>query len=113
MGRGVLILAAALCSAPLLSWTRQTAQSVPLEAQVTATCGTCHALPPPDVLPRSAGPADAARIMYLREDRLPPTGRNAPPPALPPDMQQALAYYLARAPERLPAAEPWPGPDES
>jgi len=52
-------------------------------------------------------------MMYLREDRLPPTGRNAPPPALPPDMQQALAYYLARAPERLPAPEPWPDPADS
>jgi hypothetical protein len=28
-------------------------------------------------------------------------------------MQQALAYYTARAPERLPAPEPWPAPSES
>jgi hypothetical protein len=52
-------------------------------------------------------------MLYIRENRLPPLGRDAPPPELPPDMQQALAYYMAHAPERLAAPEPWPAVSES
>src|SRR6478672_6121898 len=90
MGRGVLILAAALCGAISASLARQTPSE---EAQVRAACGTCHALPPADVLPRASWPAEVAKMMYLREGRLAPIGRNLPTPVLPADMQQALAYY--------------------
>jgi hypothetical protein len=109
MGRGVLILAAALCGAIPLSLS----QGPPAEAQLRTTCGTCHALPPADVLPRSAWPGEVARMFYIRENRLPPLGRGAPAPELPPDMQQAVAYYTAHAPERLAAPEPWPDPAQS
>jgi len=83
------------------------------DAQVRAVCGTCHALPPPDVLPRGAWPAEFVRMMYIRENRLPPVGRGVPPVDLPPDMQAVLPYFTSRAPEHLAAPESWPAPSDS
>src|SRR5436190_5067083 len=117
MGARLLILAAALCGAIPLSLARQTAPSALPTAQddagVRATCGTCHALPPADVLPRDAWGPEVVRMQFIREGRLPPTGNNAAAVELQPDMARALAYYKARAPERLPAPEPWPAASES
>src|SRR5436190_14158042 len=120
MARGVALLAAALCgilpvalvSRQQTTGTSQVGASAD-ETAARAVCATCHALPPADVLPRASWPLEVARMMYIREGRLPPIGRNLPPPVLPADMQEALAYYLARAPERLAAPEPWPDPSES
>jgi hypothetical protein len=86
------------------------------EQQARLVCGTCHAFPPPDILPRQVWRDEFVRMMFIRENRLPPLG---PPEtvnrtiALPPDMEQALPYFLSRAPERLAAPEPWPAPGES
>jgi hypothetical protein len=101
---------AALAAAMPLALARQ---QLPEQAQLRATCGACHALPPADVLPRGAWTAEVARMYYIRENRLPPIGRNAPQPPLPPDMQAALAWYLANAPEHLAAPDPWPATTES
>jgi VCBS repeat protein/FG-GAP repeat protein len=55
-------------------------------------------------------------MAFIRENRLPPIG---PPEkvlrgvALPPDMEQVLPFYLSRAPERLPAPDPWPAAGNS
>ena len=52
-------------------------------------------------------------MMFIREKRLPPTGpagRVNRTVQLPPDMEQALPFFTSRAPERLPAPEPWPAP---
>lgn len=79
-------------------------------------CGTCHAFPPPDILPSAVWRDEFVRMMFIREGRLPPigppglVGRNV---QLPPDMQAVLPYYTSRAPARLPAPESWPAPDES
>jgi hypothetical protein len=110
MGRAVLILTAALCGAIPLSLVNQAPSE---ETQARAVCGTCHALPPPDVLPKGAWPAEFVRMMYIRENRLPPAGRGVPQVELPPDMQAMLPYFTSRAPERLAAPEPWPAPSES
>jgi hypothetical protein len=86
------------------------------DEQARVTCGGCHAVPPPDILPRDAWRDEFVRMHFIRENRLPPIGppglayRNV---QLPPDMEQVLPYYTARAPERLPAPEPWPSPDAS
>ena len=85
------------------------------ESQARITCGGCHALPPPEILPRSAWRDEFVRMFFLRENRLPPIG----PPGtlsqvkLPPDMEAVLPYYLSRAPERLPKPDAWPDPRES
>jgi len=79
-------------------------------------CGSCHAFPPPDILPRAAWRDELVRMMFIREGRLPPIG---PPDIvyrtiqLPPDMAQVLPYFTSRAPEHLPAPEAWPAPGES
>lgn len=98
--------------------SRQTPQSPSApapdaERQARAACSTCHAFPPPEILPRENWRDEFVRMMYIREGRTPPIG----PPGvvnrsvqLPPDMEQALPFYMARAPERLPAPEAWPEP---
>src|SRR5688572_16007760 len=86
------------------------------EQQARVTCGGCHAFPPPDILPKSAWRDEFIRMMFIRENRLPPLG---PPEKafrgikLPADMEQVLPYYTSRAPERLPAIAAWPAEDES
>lgn len=96
---------------------REEASSADLETQARVVCGTaCHTFPPPDILPREAWRDAFARMHFIRENREPPPG----PPKdafrgveLPPDMEQVLPYYIARAPERLAAPEPWPAPSRS
>src|SRR2546426_4451669 len=86
------------------------------ERQARATCGGCHGFPPPDILPRSAWRDEFVRMMFIREKRLPPLG---PPEVvyqsaqLPADMEKVLPFFLSRAPDHLPAPEPWPDPSES
>jgi len=84
--------------------------------QLRAVCGTCHVVPPPEILPSSRWRDEFIRMLFIRENRLPPVG----PPAtvnrmvqLPPDMQAVLPYFTTRAPEHLAAPEPWPEPSES
>lgn len=93
---------------------REAAASPDQGARVT--CGGCHALPPPDILPRSLWRDEFVRMMFIRLGRLPPLG---PPEQisrtvqLPPDMEAVLPYYQAHAPEQLPLPESWPDPAES
>ena len=86
------------------------------EQQARLVCGGCHAFAPPDILPRHAWRDEFVRMMFIRENRLPPVG----PPStvyrtikLPPDMEQALPFFTSRAPERLTPPDPWPAPGES
>jgi hypothetical protein len=92
-------------------------QSTAADEQLArATCGGCHAFPPPEILPRDAWRDEFVRMMFIRENRLLPTGPAATvlrTIQLPADMQQVLPFYTERAPERLPAPERWPDPGES
>jgi hypothetical protein len=86
------------------------------EQQARVVCGGCHAFPPPEILPRDFWRDEFVRMMFIRDNRLPPLG---PPEKvyrtiqLPPDMEGVLPFYTGRAPDRLPAPEPWPDPAES
>jgi hypothetical protein len=86
------------------------------EQRARAACATCHAFPPPDILPRHVWRDEFIRMMFIRENRVPPLG---PPEKvfagiqLPPDMEQVLPYYTSRAPERLPLPDAWPDPARS
>lgn len=124
-----LSLMAALCGGALLALDRYApsigeatlqSQSAPPaqsdEQQARAMCAGCHAFAPPEILPRQVWRDEFVRMMFIRDNRLPPIG---PPETvyraiqLPPDMQQVLPFYTSRAPERLPAPEPWPDTGES
>jgi hypothetical protein len=91
-------------------------QSPDLERQARAVCGTCHAYPPPDLLPRDSWRDEIVLMKFIREGRLPPLGppgialRNV---QLPPDFESVLPFYLAAAPSRLPAPDRWPDPDQT
>jgi hypothetical protein len=97
--------------------TRQDTAAGPREDEHLArqVCGTCHAFPPPDLLPKSAWRDEFIRMTFIRDRRpLPPATsdlrRQIP---LPEDFEKVLPYYTSRAPERLPASEPWPDPAAS
>jgi hypothetical protein len=86
------------------------------EQQARAVCAPCHAFPQPDILPRDAWRDELIRMMFIRENRLPPIGRPDVvnrSVQLPPDMAQVLPFYTSRAPEHLPRPEAWPDPGES
>jgi hypothetical protein len=85
------------------------------EQQARMVCGTCHALPPPDILARAQWRDEFVRMLFIRENKEAPIGppdriRMTP---LPPDMEKVLPYFENHAPERLPDPEPWPDPAES
>ena len=127
VGRASIL--AALCGGALLGIEPSSSPAVGLaaqtppvaaitgdEQQARVICGGCHAFPPPEILPRGAWRDEFVRMMFIRDNRLPPIG----PPAsvyrtitLPPDMEQVLPFYAERAPERLPAPDPWPVPSDS
>ena len=92
---------------------RQSPPAGDAERQARATCGTCHAFPPPEILPRENWRDEFVRMMFIRDGRTPPIGppgivnRNA---QLPADMEAVLRFYTDRAPERLPVPEVWPEP---
>ena len=78
------------------------------EADVRARCGTaCHKFPPPEILPRGAWRGELIRMMLIQEG-VPETQTSPDLLPLPPDWLPILRYYEARAPEQLPAPEPWP-----
>ena len=125
MPRLVLILTIALAVAAALSADRDrvraapqtpagTAASTATDAEARAVCGTaCHAFPAPDVLPRYAWRDEIARMALIRDNRPEPRGPRGVAGrmmVLPSDMERVLRYYLAKAPERLPAPTPWPEP---
>jgi FG-GAP-like repeat len=86
------------------------------EQQARASCTGCHAFPQPDILPKSAWRAEVVKMLFIREKRLPPLGSFAAVAkrtTLPPDLERALEFYAANAPERLPAPDAWPAPGES
>src|SRR5215207_6406230 len=44
-----------------------TQKEADLERQARAVCGSCHAYPPPDILPRDNWRDEFVRMMYIRE----------------------------------------------
>jgi hypothetical protein len=86
------------------------------EQQARVTCGGCHSFPPPDILPRQAWRNEFVQMMLIRENRPLTAGRpmtEYQAVALPSDMEQALAFFIRRAPEHLPAPARWPAAAES
>jgi hypothetical protein len=89
--------------------------SAPPEARARAACTGCHAFPPADILPAAAWRDEIVKMLFIREKRLPPTGPAASNKAvtLPPDLDEALTFYVSAAPVRLPPPAAWPPRSES
>jgi FG-GAP-like repeat len=86
------------------------------EAAARAQCGSCHILPPPDVLPRPAWRDEIARMFLIKGGQPEPTGPRgtaARMVSLPVEWQAIVKYYEARAPERLAPPATWPDPDDT
>jgi len=85
------------------------------EAQARVVCGSCHAFPPPEILPKSSWRDEFLRMKFIREKRqMPLVSRDQlhliP---LPEDMEKVLPFFVNHAPERLPLPASWPDPAES
>jgi hypothetical protein len=80
-----------------------------LAAVVQGTCSACHALPPPEVLPRRAWTAVVLDMTGLIVQGIGlPKGR--PSPSADFDFEQVAHYFESRAPAELPSPAPWPAP---
>jgi hypothetical protein len=86
------------------------------EAAAQILCTTCHRLPPPDILPRSAWPDEIARMFLIQINQPEPTGppgTSARLVRLPADWQSIARYYEVNAPEQLAQPGRWPEPDQT
>jgi len=106
-GRALLGTGATLLS--LAAVTRPAPPPSP-EAMVQRTCAICHALPPPDILPKSAwkGVVRDMTALAVEGTGLPAASAGA---ALDFDAEQIADYYERRAPRELPSPAPWPAAD--
>ena len=85
--------------------TPPSASAVPSE--VLSACTQCHALPPPDSLPRKAW---EPTVYMMKGFALQGVGAplGGPPPIVDFDLKRIVGYYESLAPESLPSPEPWP-----
>ena len=84
------------------------------QQEIVSTCGTCHDVPPADILPRAAWRRSFEQMAIIRTgERQTVEMRRQGSVALPDDMQRILRHYEQTAPERLPAPQGWPAADAS
>jgi hypothetical protein len=78
-------------------------------SEVLTACAQCHALPPPDSLPRKAW---EPMVYMMKGLALQGVGAplGGPPPIVDFDLKRVVGYYESLAPESLPSPEPWPAP---
>jgi hypothetical protein len=75
-------------------------------APPTALCGSCHRLPPADVLPRAAWRDEVIRMQRIQDGS--EQQADATAPSLRADAAAALTWYEAHAPAALAPPRPWP-----
>jgi hypothetical protein len=114
LSRGTILCLGAALYAAINQQVPSTVPAAANEQQARAICSTCHGFPPPSILPRDAWRNEVVRMMFLRERRAPPMNAAAYRAVqLSADMEQVLAFYLAHAPDHLPAPDQWPDVSES
>jgi hypothetical protein len=79
------------------------------DAPPAALCGSCHRLPPADVLPKAAWRDEVIRMQRIQDGS--EQQAEGGPPALRPDMAAALTWYDAHAPAALAPPAAWPAED--
>jgi len=101
LGTGVLALSLAAVTRP--------APPPSPEVMVQRTCAICHALPPPEILPKSAwkGVVRDMTGLIVEGTGIPASSAAS---ALDFDVEQIADYYERRAPRELPSPAPWPAP---
>jgi hypothetical protein len=76
-------------------------------ALIQTTCGACHAVPSPDILPRSAWKSIVLDMTGLIVQGVGlPKGVKAPSADF--DAERIAYWFEQRAPQALPSPEPWP-----
>jgi cytochrome c553 len=91
-------------------------QAAPVtQKEILTTCGSCHEVPPPDILPRAAWQASFERMAMIRSGERQMVEVRPPSAsiALPDDMQRVLRYYERMSHAQLPPPERWPAADAS
>jgi hypothetical protein len=103
-----------LAAAVLLGASATAPESKADGAKLSRTaCSACHALPTPDVLPRSSWRSEIEKMQLILEGRgMTAWGTPKPSVELSTDYAAILRYYESKAPETLPAPEAWPPPDD-
>lgn len=108
MARG--LTAAALVAASFAAAARAQPPSPspdPTAALVQATCAACHAVPPPDALPKSAWKSAVLDMTALIVQGIGlPQGTKAPSADF--DAERIAYWFEQRAPQALPSPAPWP-----
>ena len=79
------------------------------DAVVRAACSACHAVPPPDILPRGAWGSVISDMAALIVQGV-GVPKDGPRPSVDFDIGQIIYYYQSRAPKALPSPAPWPAP---
>jgi hypothetical protein len=77
------------------------------EAMARKICSGCHAFPPPDAIPRDRWEPTVIEMTALMLAGI-GAPANAPPPSLDFDPAAIARWYKSKAPDVLPAPEPWP-----
>ena len=81
------------------------------EALARQFCTSCHAFPPPDILPRAKWGPEIFEMTGLALTRTgAPRGKEIP---LDVPMENIVAYYEANAPRELPPPASWPEPSDA
>ena len=96
--------------AVLLSVALPAAAPVTDEALAQRACEGCHAVPAPDILPRSSWKAVLYEMAGMIMGNV-GAARGAPPVTLDFDVERLVRFYESRAPRVLPEPEAWPAVD--
>jgi cytochrome c553 len=85
------------------------------QKEILATCGSCHDVPPADILPRAAWRASFERMAAIRSGKAQSAEETSGPAAiaLSDDMARVLRHYERTAPANLPTPDRWPAADAS
>ncbi len=108
--RAALVAAASVLAVAVAAARAQPKRPDPARGEALARqfCVSCHAFPPPDVLPRAKWASEIFEMTGLAVTRTgAPRGKEI---ALDVPMEEIVAYYEANAPVELPAPASWPEP---
>jgi hypothetical protein len=101
-----------LAAAPQPQAVAQAPSAAAGEVAARKVCASCHAFPPPDILPRDKWSPKVFEMagFAMAGTGAPPGGKDLP---LDLPLEQIVAYYESKAPRELPPPEAWPEPSDA